>query len=131
MRLGKEVYRNVKLTEDVKTMSLSLSNQIRIMASKVSNNDLAELEAEELVNVDYLTKMSALNSFLDKATAKMRDKGCTSVTVLLPSVFIPCLEEVINPQTGKGRFYDFDIYKQDSPLDIVNNLIVRVKAKEG
>lgn len=110
--IGKEVSRSLMLTDDVKPQSLSLSDQIRLILSKLSNNDVAELEASTRLTTEYLEKVAKLSTFIDESIEEMKNRNEVSVTVKLGPVFRPYLQDVVDSKTGKGRFYDFHIHNE-------------------
>ena len=131
MKGAKAVYRSIKLTDDTNTMSLGVADQLRIMFSRLSNDEVAELYAEEKANEDYLKKCAALSMFIDKAVRRMTELKKSSVTVSITTELLPCLNEVINTDTGKGQHYDFEIFKNDTPVEYTKSIIVRIRPKGG
>ena len=58
MDRGKEVYRTIQVTDNVKTASLSFFDQIQLIFSFISSNDDSnELYANEKVSSDRLSKI--------------------------------------------------------------------------
>lgn len=129
MELGKEYYRSVKLTDNIKTASLSLADQFRLLFSKLSNDDVAELNTNEKLTEARLRKVAALSNFIDKATDRLNELGENSVTVSLSSEFLPFIDEVIDPVHGKGRFYTFEVHKRNIPIDVKHTFIVIIRRK--
>lgn len=129
MEKGKEVYRHVKLTDNIKTTSLSIMDQLRLMFSKLSNDDVAELNTNEKLTSEKMRKVAALTDFLDKVTDRLSNTNQPSVTVSVASEFLPYIDEVINDVSGKGRFYDFEVMKKNIPIDVKHQFIVKIKKK--
>ena len=130
MKEGKEVYRCIKLTDNIKPSSLGVMDQIRLMFSKISNDDVAELDTQEKLSVSRLKKLAALSRFIDTATKRLNDLHESCVTVQLASEFLPFIDEVIDPVRGKGRFYDFEVIKPDIPIEVKHQFIVRIRKKK-
>lgn len=126
---GKEVYRSVKLTDNINPVSLSVVDQIRLMFAKLSNDDVAELDINEKITVNKMQKVAALDTFLDKAIKRMQAVGKDSVTISLSSEFLPYIDEVIDPIYGKGRFYEFEVIKRNIPINVKYTFIVKIRKK--
>lgn len=126
---GKEVYRSVKLTDNINPVSLSVVDQIRLMFAKLSNDDVAELDINEKITVNKMQKVAALDTFFDKAIKRMRAVGKDSVTISLSSEFLPYIDEVIDPIYGKGRFYEFEVIKRNIPINVKHTFIVKIRKK--
>lgn len=105
----KPIHTTIKVTEKTKTSSLPVSAQIKLLLGMVGNDELTKLEASEKVNRETLSMQSALSSLIDKATAKMRERGSHSVTVSVSSRFLPYMNDVVFSENGKCRFYDFEV----------------------
>ena len=127
---GKEVYRSIKVTDNTKTASLSLMDQIRLIFAKMSNDSSAELDVNERVSVERLKKLAGLTDFLQKAIKNMQRHGENSVTVQLYSEFLPYLDDVIGDKKGLGQFYDFNVEKRDLPISVKHFVIVRISKKQ-
>lgn len=127
---GKEVYRSIKVTDNTKTASLSLMDQIRLIFAKMSNDSSAELDVNERVSVERLKKLAGLTDFLQKAIKNMQRHGENSVTVQLSSEFLPYLDDVIGDKKGLGQFYDFNVEKRDLPISVKHFVIVRISKKQ-
>ena len=124
-----EIYRSVKLTDNVKATELSTLDKIRLLLSKVGNDAEMELDTAEKLSADTLRKQAALSQFLDKAIDNMIKRDYESVTVKIPSDFKPYLNAVINPVDGKGRYYDFKVTDPRNTMDIKYNIIIRIYRK--
>jgi hypothetical protein len=123
---GEEVFRSVEVTDDVQTAKLSIIDQIRLIISNISNDDVAELDAQEKISADKLRKVAALSQFLDKTIERMQELGEDYATVKMSSVFLPYIDEVVNDKDGYGRYYDFDIKKKDIPMNVKHTFIVQI-----
>lgn len=129
MEIGKEVCRHIKITDNLKTSTLSVADQIRLLFSKVSNSDVAELDAMEKVSAERLKQIARLSRFIDKVTSRLSDSDVDSATVALSSEFIPYFDEVFDPVHGKGRFYKFTVHERDIHLDIQYKVVVHIQKK--
>ena len=128
----KEVYRSVKVTDNVKLSALSVIDQIRLIASHLSNDDVAELRSMDKLSSDELRKQAGLTDFLSKAAEHMTENGTSSVTLAVASEFLPYIDEVIDKETGLGRFYRFEVFKRDIPFEVQHKFIVKIyKQVEG
>ena len=130
MEIGKEVYRSVKVTDNVKIAALGVPDQIRLLLSKFSNDDMADLDREKKVNEDKLRKLAALNLFIDQATNRMEQMKKHSVTISLASEFLPYLPEVADKKYGKGQYYDFEWEKRELPPTVSYKVLLRISKKE-
>jgi len=126
---GKEIYRSIKVTDNTKTASLSLMDQVRLIFAKMSNDSSAELDVNERVSVERLKKLAGLTDFLQKAIKNMHRHGESSVTVQLSSEFLPYLDDVIGDKRGLGQFYDFNVESRDLPISVKHFVIVRISKK--
>lgn len=128
---GQEVYRSVQLTDDIQTSSLGVMDQIRLIVANMSNDDAAELDKNEKLSVDKLSKIASLSDFLEKAIKKMREQEKNSVTVKLASEYKPFFNEVFNDKGGYGRYYDFVVLENNIPLHVKHFIVVRISKKKG
>lgn len=127
----KEVYRTVKVSDTTKPQSLSVFDQINLLMSRVGDKDIAELDAIEKMNSVKVQQMSSLTKFFEKAIHVMNEANYNSVTVEVPSTYLPYIDDVISEENGLGRFYKFDVYKKDIPINVKHTFIVRVFKKFG
>ena len=123
------VTKSIKPDDNTTLAKLSVADMIRLLFSKLSNNDVAELDANEKLSKDYLKHVASLSRFIDRATEKLVDGREESVTVRLSSEYLPYLDEVINPNTGKGRFFNFDVHKKDLPTGVKHTFIVKISKR--
>lgn len=126
---GKEVYRSVEVTDNVQTSTLSLADQVRLIAASMSNDDVAELERNEKVATDRLKKIAAFKSFLDGALQAMNDMGENSVTMQVSHEFKPYFNEVLLDPHSYAKYYDILIEKKDLPMNVKHYIIVKLKKK--
>lgn len=123
------VTKTIKPDDNTTLAKLSVIDMVRLLFSKISNNDVAELDANEKLSKDYLTHVASLSKFIDRATEKLVEGQEKSVTVRLSSEYLPYLDEVINPNNGKGRFFNFEVYKKDLPQGVKHTFIVKISKK--
>lgn len=126
---GQEIYRSVEVTDDVQTSSLSILDQLRLIVSKLSNDDAAELDRNEKLTTARLQKVASLTDFIEKAVSKMREKELDSVTVKLASVYKPYFAEVFDEKKGFGRYYKFEVYDKRISMSISHFVVVRISKK--
>lgn len=127
----KEVCRSIKLTDNVNAAELGFMDQLRLLISKVANKDEAELDAKLKLSVDELSKKAALEKLFDTALERMRELGEECVTIGVSSEFLPYIDEVVNPVSGRGRFYDFKVYKKNLPTTVRHKFTVVITTKNG
>lgn len=125
----KEVYRSVKLTDNINTAQLKVVDQLRLLLSKVSNNDEAELDARTKLNSEKMRRISALNRLIDNAVERMRKLGESQVTIGISSEFLPYIDEVVDKKHGKGRYYNIDVYKKDLPITVKHLFRIVIRKK--
>lgn len=128
--LGKEeVYRSIKMSDNIKLAALSIPDQIRLIFAKLSNDDVAELDSMERLSSDKLKKIAALTRLFETAISKFQEIGEDSVTLEVSSEFLPFIDEVINEKDGLGKFYKFDVYKRNISIAIPHKFIVVISKK--
>lgn len=126
---GEVVGRRIKPTESTTVAKLSVGDQLRLLISKLNNDDVAELEASEKVSAIELSMKSSLQKLFSTA-AKCIDSGENeSVTLKVSSKYIPYLDDVIDKRRGMGRFYNFEVTKKDLPVNIDFTFIVKIERK--
>lgn len=125
----REVCRSVKLTDNVNAAKLKFGDQVRLLLSKVSNNEEAELDARLKLSADMLGKKAALERLLDTAVERMHSLGKNQVTIGVSSEFLPYIDAVTDERTGKGRFYDIRVYKKDLPPEVHHRFTVIIKKR--
>lgn len=125
------VTRALKPDENTTLAKLSLPDMIRLLFSKISNRDEAELDANTRLSVSYLKNIASLNKFIDKATERLTAGNEESVTILLSSEYLPYIDEVIDPIRGKGKYFDFDVRKKNLPQNVKHRFVVVIRKKTG
>lgn len=129
MLWGKEVYRSIELTDDVQTSTLSIADQLRLIAASVSNDDATELDRDEKVITDRLKKIAAFRNFLDIALQQMLDLGENRVTMKISHEFKPYFEEVLHDPNSYGKYYDCWIEPKNLPMNVKHYIIVSMCKK--
>lgn len=127
--MKREVCRQVKLTDNINVASLSILDQLRLLVSKVSNNDEAELDAQVRYNTERMRKLAALKSLLETAVENMIAKGADSVSVGVSSEFLPYIDEVVSSTHGLGRYYDITVRRKDLPYKVKHRFTVIIKRR--
>lgn len=125
----REVCRSVKLTDNVNAAKLKFGDQVRLLLSRISNNEEAELDARLKLSADVLGKKAALERLLDTAVERMHSLGKNQVTIGVSSEFLPYIDAVTDERTGKGRFYDILVYKKDLPPEVHHRFTVIIKTR--
>lgn len=127
--MKEEVCKSIIVTDDTKLASLSVLDQIRLLLARFSNSDASDMDVAEKVSVDKLKHVSALKTFLEKATMKLTELGQDSLTIKLSSEFIPYIDEVMGGTDGFGQFYDIFVYRKNIPLSTPHYVIARITKK--
>lgn len=127
----KEICRSVKLTDNVNAAELGFIDQLRLLVAKVANKDEAELDAKLKLSMAELSKKAALEKLFDTALERMHELGEKRVTIGVSSEFLPYIDEVIDPVSGRGRFYDFEVYRKNLPITVRHKLTVVINTKNG
>lgn len=127
----KPLYTRIKVTDKTQTQKLHIMDQLKLLLGKVSNDDTIKLEASEKISRANLEMQSALSNLVDSSVQMMKDRAQGSVTLSVSSRFKPYFKEVLSKDSGKGRFYDFEIYDKGSSVIGVDYFInMRIKSKE-
>ncbi len=124
-----EVCRNVKLTDSINVTELGFFDHLRLLLSRVSNSDEAELDARQQVTAEHMRRKAALENLFSNALKRMNEVGKSSVTLGVSSEFLPCLDEVIDKEYGMGRFYTFEVYKKNLPSTVKHKFTVVIRTK--
>lgn len=126
---GEVISTRIKPTESTTVAKLSVTDQIKLLFSKFSNDDSAELAANEKVSAIALSMRASLQK-LFKGAAEGIDSGVnTSVTLKVSSKYIPYLDDVIDERKGLGRYYKFEVSNRDLPINIDYSFIVTIRKK--
>ena len=120
---------HIKATENTTLAKLSIFDQLKLLISRFSNSEEAELNASERLSVESLRMSASLQNLLLRAGDEMKDKNHTSVTLQVSSKFIPYLDDVINERTGLGQYYNIEVYKKDLPLNVNYMFIIKMRLK--
>jgi hypothetical protein len=72
---------------------------------------------------------ASLTKLLRTAAQQLESGEHDSVTLSVSSKYIPYLDEVIHPVRGLGRYYTFEIFKQDLPINVDYMFIVKIRRK--
>ena len=127
--MKEEVCRSVVITDDTKLASLTVFDQIRLLLARLSNSGASDIDVAEKVSVDKIKHISALKTFLEKATNKLTELGKDSITIKLSSEFVPYIDEVMNGASDFGKYYDIEVFRKNIPLSTPHYIIVRITKK--
>ena len=130
MHNNQEVYRSIEISDSVKTSSLSVLDQIRLIFASFANDDVLELDKEEKMTVIKLRKIAALRSLFETAVTKMETMGKDSVMLKVSSSFLPYIEYVTNASTGYGQFFNINIYKKELPPTVPHFFHVQINKRK-
>lgn len=126
---GEVVSTHIKATENTTLAKLNIVDQFKLLISKLSNNDVAELDAAEKLSTVALKMRASLERLFTTACEGLKSGEHTSVTLQVSSKYIPYMDAVIDPIHGMGRYYDFEVTKKDLPLNVDYMFIVKIRKK--
>lgn len=118
------ISKRTKPTENTTLQQLTIFDQIKVLIAHFNNTDARDLDAMEKLSAAELKKKAALNKLFLDAADSMKAKGSYSVTISVPSSFLPYFDEVTDSLTGLGRYYDFELIKNDLPIVLDYDVIV-------
>lgn len=128
----KEVSRSPRMDDNVTLTSLSPIDTLRLIMTKLTHDDSAELDNAEKLSAERLKKVGSLTKLFERATTKMNNLRKKSVTLQIASSYLPYIDEVTNSKTGLGQFYDFN-YNKDTgiPASVPHFFICEVRVKNN
>ena len=126
---AKEVSRAPRLDDNVNLARLSAIDTIRLVMSKITKNEMEELENAEKLSAEKLKRLGSLNSLIESATYEMNKRKEDSVTLNLSSMYLPYVDECMSDKTGWGRFYDIDIQKRNIPANVKHYFLCVISKK--
>lgn len=128
----KEVSRSPRMDDNVTLTSLSPIDTLRLIMTKLTHDDSAELDNAEKLSAERLKKVGSLTKLFERATTKMNNLRKKSVTLQIASSYLPYIDEVTNQKTGLGQFYDFN-YNKDTgiPASVPHFFICEVRVKNN
>lgn len=126
---GEVVNVAIKATEHTTLAKLSLIDQFKLLLKKFSNEDVAELDAAEKLSGVTLRMQASLQRLFTTAAEGLKDGQHESVTLQVSSKYIPYMDEVIHPEHGLGRYYDFETFIKDLPINVDYMFVVKIRKK--
>ena len=123
------VSKRIKPTENTTLAKLTILDQIKLLISRFSNDDAAELKAQTSLSTIALKMEASLERLFKTAASRLEDGKHNSVTLMVSSKYIPYIDNVINERTGMGKFYKFDVIKRDLPIGAEYMFVVRIERK--
>lgn len=126
---GEYVGSRIKPTENTALVKLSVIDQFKLILSKIANNDVAELDANEKLSVNALRMKASLTNLFQTAISKIETGEKNSCMLEVSSEYIPFLDDVIDPEYGLGRFYNFTVYKKDLPITVKFKFLIKIERK--
>lgn len=127
---AKEVARAPRLDDNVNLARLGAIDTIRLVMSKMTKNEMEELENAEKLSAEKLRRLGSLNSLIETAVDEMNKRKEKSVTLNLSSVYLPYVDECMDKTTGWGRFYDIDIQKRGIPANVKHYFLCVIRKRE-
>ena len=128
---GELISTHIKATENTTLAKLRPLDQIKMLISQFSNNDVAELNASEKLSASTLRMRASLQKLMNDATKHLEDGDHDSVTMQVSSKYLPYLDDVIDPVRGLGRYYDFEVKKGTLPPTVTYMFLIRIKRKNA
>lgn len=126
---GEVVNIAIKATEHTTLAKLSVWDQFKLALKKFSNEDVAELDAAEKLSGVTLRMQASLQRLFTTAAEGLKDGQHQSVTLQVSSKYIPYLDDVIDPEKGMGRYYDFNMVTRDLPINVDYMFVVTISKK--
>lgn len=126
---GEIISSRVKATESTTIAKLTVFDQIKLLLHKFNNDDVAELDAAEKLASTQLRMQASLTKLFKTAAKGLETGEHTMVTLSVSSKYIPYIDDVIDKKRGLGRFYDFEVIKQDLPINVDYMFIVKIRRK--
>lgn len=126
---GEVVSSRIKATENTTVAKLGFIDQIKLLLHKFGNEDVAELNAAEKLSSTALKMRASLQKLFTEATKGLESGEHTSVTLQVSSKYLPYIDDAIHKTKGLGRYYNFEVYKKDLPLNVDYMFVVKVIRK--
>lgn len=126
---GEIISTHIKATENTTLAKLSFFDQFKLLINKFNNDDVAELDAAEKLSGLQLRMQASLMKLLKTAAQGLESGEHQSVTLSVSSKYIPYIDEVIHKTRGLGRYYDFEVIKQDLPINVDYMFIIKIKRR--
>ncbi len=126
---GEIINTHIKATENTTLAKLSFLDQFKLLISRFSNSEVAELDAAEKLSRQTLTMRASLINLFTNATRGLEDGTHNSVTLSVSSKFLPYIDAVIDPIHGMGQYYDFDVRTKDLPLNVEYMFVVKISRR--
>ncbi len=127
----KEVSRSPRMDDNVSLTSLSPLDTLRLIMTKLTHDDAAELDNAEKISAERLKKVGSLTRLFEKATTKMNSLRKNSVTLQIASSYLPYIDEVADVKTGLGQFYEFEYNKETGiPASVPHFFLCTVRTKK-
>lgn len=124
MRKGFEkVYEYVVLNDNVPVQKLSLLDLLRTIVKELTKDISKQLDNDNIVNVELMTLQANLYDFLYKATDCIRKGEHYAVSVEIPSIYSPVLQDVINEDIFT-KHYRVSVLKPDIEYDLPFNYTI-------
>ena len=124
------MFKSVIISDDLNTANLSITDELRLLFQNVGNEDVIALDAQTKLIKEQIVKKAALTRLLQTACDKMKEKNEEGVTLSVSSTFLPFIDEVVDPIDGMGRFYHFEVLRNnDIPPEVKYYFIVRIEKK--
>ncbi len=128
--MAKEVVnKRVKVTENTTLANLGLMDQIKLLLHNFNNDEVEELKAQEEISRNQLKAKAELYRAITKATKAFEDNKHDKVLMEISQKYLTYVDEVTDKQYGLGRYYDFEIVKQDLPVEFGTKFLLTIKRR--
>lgn len=128
MKGGKKLFSFIEVDENTPIQKLSVFDQLRVLIKKLASDDSAELMAEDAVTQNQLRLKADLIDFLNQALDPIRRGKRRAVSLSIPNVFDPVLDEVLNAPRIQNYYY-VDVKRPDIEYDIPFDIRVDMEVR--
>jgi len=125
---GKKLFSFVEVDDNTPIQKLSLSDQLRVLIKKLTDDEKEQLRADDAETVYQLQLKANLLEFFHKATEKVRQGEHKSVTMAVSSKFLPVLDEVLE-SSSIATYYKVSTFKPEIEYDIDYFIRVTLEVK--
>lgn len=125
----KKVATSLVMDDNSELTKLSIQALFRLIVNSFTRDESDELEMAERISTDKLIKLGSLNRLVQEVTNNMTKYKASSATLNLSSKYLPYMEEVMNRDTGWGRFYDIEWFPRDIPDSVPHKFLCVIRKR--
>lgn len=123
------LYKFLDADDSVPLPKLKLSEQLRLLVRHLTYDAAKELEAEDLVTTEYLSRKADLLEFINKATESIKKGKHKNVTLSISSKFSDVLDDVIkSPQIQ--NYFIVSVARPRIEYDIPTDILLRIEIRQ-